>query len=230
MCPQLQLAWNAIRGVHRGSPGDKSTRRGTSSRSLPQDVSKEDLRIIDDKASQTAEYPQISSQRLAALVDINRQLVSEQDQQQLLKSVCRAARRLLGAKSAALAVGTGADDNDVYFFTSGLSAAVAQRLGLPGLRAGIVGRVFTEREPRRLKLPLDTLKIDRSFVSDMNATPEGMAKLKVVAEGVETDEQSRLLRLLDCDEMQGYLFSKPVTGEIFETRYLASSPIAGSDR
>jgi EAL domain-containing protein (putative c-di-GMP-specific phosphodiesterase class I) len=32
--------------------------------------------------------------------------------------------------------------------------------------------------------------------------------------------------LLDCDEMQGYLFSKPVTGEIFETRYLASSPSA----
>ena len=50
-------------------------------------------------------------------------------------------------------------------------------------------------------------------------------KLKVVAEGVETDEQSRLLRLLDCDEMQGYLFSKPVTGEIFETRYLAKRPL-----
>jgi diguanylate cyclase (GGDEF)-like protein len=87
------------------------------------------------------------------------------------------------------------------------------------------------------KLPLDTLKIDRSFVADMNATPEGLAlvstiiklarslKLKVVAEGVETEEQSRLLRLLNCDEMQGYLFSKPVTGEIFETRYLASAPI-----
>jgi EAL domain-containing protein (putative c-di-GMP-specific phosphodiesterase class I) len=54
-------------------------------------------------------------------------------------------------------------------------------------------------------------------------------KLKVVAEGVETDEQSRPLRLLDCDEMQGYL-SKPVTAAIFETRYPASFQIAGSDR
>jgi diguanylate cyclase (GGDEF)-like protein/PAS domain S-box-containing protein len=73
------------------------------------------------------------------------------------------------------------------------------------------------------KLPVDTLKIDRSFVTDMTAGPEGLAlvstiinlahslKLKVVAEGVETEEQSRLLRLLDCDEMQGYLFSKPVS-------------------
>ena len=85
------------------------------------------------------------------------------------------------------------------------------------------------------KLPVDTLKIDRSFVTDMTATPEGLAlvstiinlahalKLKVVAEGVETDEQSRLLRLLNCDEMQGFLFSRPVPGTIFESRYLASS-------
>jgi len=49
-------------------------------------------------------------------------------------------------------------------------------------------------------------------------------KLKVVAEGVETEEQSHLLRLLNCDEMQGYLFSKPVPGEIFETKFLAPPP------
>lgn len=88
------------------------------------------------------------------------------------------------------------------------------------------------------KLPVDTLKIDRSFVIDMTAEPEGLAlvstiinlahsiKLKVVAEGVETEEQARLLRLLSCDEMQGFLFSKPVPSEIFETRFLAS-PAAG---
>ncbi len=85
------------------------------------------------------------------------------------------------------------------------------------------------------KLPVDTLKIDRSFVVDMTAAPEGLAlvstiinlahslKLKVVAEGVETEEQSRLLRLLNCDEMQGFLFSKPVPGELFETRFLVPS-------
>jgi diguanylate cyclase (GGDEF)-like protein/PAS domain S-box-containing protein len=86
------------------------------------------------------------------------------------------------------------------------------------------------------KLPVDTLKIDHAFVIDMTAAPEGLAlvstiinlahslKLKVVAEGVETEEQSRLLRLLSCDEMQGFLFSKPVPGEIFETRFLAPPP------
>ena len=88
------------------------------------------------------------------------------------------------------------------------------------------------------RLPVHTLKIDRSFVIDMNVSPEGLAlvstiinmahclKLKVVAEGVETEEQSHLLQLLNCDEMQGYLFSKPVPREIFEAKYLAQ-PAAG---
>jgi EAL domain-containing protein (putative c-di-GMP-specific phosphodiesterase class I) len=48
--------------------------------------------------------------------------------------------------------------------------------------------------------------------------------LKVVAEGVETGEQSRLLRLRNCDEIQGFLFSEAVPGEIFETRFLAPPP------
>lgn len=88
------------------------------------------------------------------------------------------------------------------------------------------------------KFPVDTLKIDRSFVIEMTDAPESLAlvstiislahalKLKVVAEGVETEEQSRLLRVLNCDEIQGFLFSKPVPSDIFEARYLAlpSSP------
>jgi diguanylate cyclase (GGDEF)-like protein/PAS domain S-box-containing protein len=83
------------------------------------------------------------------------------------------------------------------------------------------------------KLPVDTLKIDRSFIIDMNVGDEGSAlvatiislahalKLKVVAEGVETSEQLRLLRSLHCDEFQGYLFGKPVAEEIFKAKYLA---------
>jgi diguanylate cyclase (GGDEF)-like protein len=85
------------------------------------------------------------------------------------------------------------------------------------------------------RLPVDTLKIDRSFVLDMTAGPQGLAlvstiinlahslKLCVVAEGVETEEQSRLLTLLDCDEMQGYLFARPVPGDVFEARFLEAA-------
>ena len=83
------------------------------------------------------------------------------------------------------------------------------------------------------KLPVDTLKIDRSFVIDMTTSPEGLSlvstiiklahslKLMVVAEGVETEEQSQLLRLLNCNEMQGFLISTAVPAEDFEKRFLA---------
>ena len=84
------------------------------------------------------------------------------------------------------------------------------------------------------KLPLDTLKIDRSFVVDLAEAQGRLAQvsaiinlahsmhLKVVAEGVETEDQLSLLRMLGCDEMQGFLFSKPVPCDVFETRFLAS--------
>jgi diguanylate cyclase (GGDEF)-like protein len=90
------------------------------------------------------------------------------------------------------------------------------------------------------KLPVDTLKIDRSFVVDMTAGSAGTTlvsaiidlahamRLKVVAEGVETEEQLRQLRLLHCDEMQGYLFGKPVPCAIFEQKYL--SPFSAGTR
>jgi diguanylate cyclase (GGDEF)-like protein/PAS domain S-box-containing protein len=72
------------------------------------------------------------------------------------------------------------------------------------------------------KLPVETLKIDRSFIAKMLDDPGAMTlvstmislahslKLTVVAEGVETEEQAKILRLLRCNEIQGYLISKPV--------------------
>jgi diguanylate cyclase (GGDEF)-like protein/PAS domain S-box-containing protein len=79
------------------------------------------------------------------------------------------------------------------------------------------------------KLPLDALKIDRSFVHGMTehadytsiiSTIISLAqalRLKVVAEGVETEQQAQLLRLLRCDQVQGFLFSRPVPAETIET-------------
>jgi diguanylate cyclase (GGDEF)-like protein len=78
------------------------------------------------------------------------------------------------------------------------------------------------------RLPINSLKIDRSFIIQMSKSPEQMAivstvislaralNLRVVAEGVETEEQANLLRLLRCDEVQGYLFGRPVPPEEFE--------------
>jgi EAL domain-containing protein (putative c-di-GMP-specific phosphodiesterase class I) len=77
-------------------------------------------------------------------------------------------------------------------------------------------------------LPIDILKIDRSFVRDLTTNPDDAAivmaiialghnlNLKVVAEGVETEEQLKFLHLLRCDEWQGFFNSKPMPAEAFK--------------
>ncbi len=85
------------------------------------------------------------------------------------------------------------------------------------------------------RFPLHTLKIDRSFVRDLSESADDAAivsaiiamahslRLKVVAEGVETRDQLRLLHALGSDEYQGYYRSKPVAAAEFE-RVLALPP------
>ena len=75
------------------------------------------------------------------------------------------------------------------------------------------------------RLPVDSLKIDRSFIVNMTKGAEDMAivstvislahdlRLRAIAEGVESQDQARLLRLVGCDEVQGELLSKPVPAE-----------------
>ena len=84
------------------------------------------------------------------------------------------------------------------------------------------------------RLPIDTLKIDRSFVSRMAENNENkeivrtiimLAKtlgMGVIAEGVETNEQAELLRELECQSVQGYLVSRPLDAESTDRLILSS--------
>jgi EAL domain-containing protein (putative c-di-GMP-specific phosphodiesterase class I) len=75
------------------------------------------------------------------------------------------------------------------------------------------------------RFPIDTLKIDRSFVHDISNDASGETltraiihlaqnlKLKVIAEGVETEDQLAFLKANGCDEMQGYFFARPTDAE-----------------
>jgi len=85
------------------------------------------------------------------------------------------------------------------------------------------------------RFPIDELKIDRSFVLDLEASNDSaticaaiiaMARelnLTVIAEGVETVPQAEFLKAQECDQIQGYLFSKPLPAAEYEKRFLASS-------
>jgi diguanylate cyclase (GGDEF)-like protein/PAS domain S-box-containing protein len=79
------------------------------------------------------------------------------------------------------------------------------------------------------RFPMDTLKIDKSFVQDINrGNPDSMAlissiislaaslKMSVIAEGVETEEQLNVLKMHGCKEIQGYLICPPIPSEEFE--------------
>jgi diguanylate cyclase (GGDEF)-like protein/PAS domain S-box-containing protein len=126
------------------------------------------------------------------------QLEIEITESWLMSDIDLASRRL--AELRALGVGIGIDD----FGTGHSSFASLQRF------------------------PVDTIKIDRSFVSRLDGTPQSLAivraivelaaqlRLQTVAEGVETDSQLTLLQSLRCDIFQGYLLGKPLTPESVE--------------
>jgi EAL domain-containing protein (putative c-di-GMP-specific phosphodiesterase class I) len=104
-----------------------------------------------------------------------------------------------------------------------VTLSVLQNLRAMGLKLAIddFGTGYSSLSYLR-QFPVSKLKIDRSFIRDVAVNPDdaaittaiiGMAKslnLKVIAEGVEDEAQMSFLRAHQCDEIQGYYFSKPL--------------------
>jgi EAL domain-containing protein (putative c-di-GMP-specific phosphodiesterase class I) len=86
------------------------------------------------------------------------------------------------------------------------------------------------------QFPVDTLKIDRQFVQQLNSNAKNVAiittlielaerlNLKVIAEGIETEEQMIFLKEQDCEEGQGYFLARPMSAIKFE-EYMQSNPL-----
>src|SRR5580698_2340410 len=106
------------------------------------------------------------------------------------------------------------------------SIRTLQKLKTLGIRLAIddFGTGYSSLSYLRM-LPLDVLKIDRSFVKGIGENAEDNAivraiismstslGLTVTAEGVETEEQATLLREWSCDKAQGYLFARPLDAQ-----------------
>jgi diguanylate cyclase (GGDEF)-like protein len=109
------------------------------------------------------------------------------------------------------------------------SIAILEQLSAMGVMVSVddFGTGYSSMSYLR-RFPIDKLKIDRVFISELASRPEDASivraivslahslRLKVVAEGVETVAQLEFLSAIGCDEYQGYYFSRPLPGDEFE--------------
>ncbi len=127
----------------------------------------------------------------------------------------------LDARCLEIEITEGAMMHDVQaaIRNTGLLKQVGVRISLDDFGTGYSSLAYMSR------FPIDVVKIDQSFVRDITTNPVNAAiaqatiamshKLgkRVLAEGVETEDQMRYLRRADCDEMQGHFFSRALAAE-----------------
>jgi len=183
--------------------------------------------VFEEAFRQVAGWQQKSGRSLAVAVNLSAGQLFD-------------ANRLMAAIKGALA-NSGLDPHDVeleltesmLLKNSDEAADVLKQLGELGVGIAVdnFGTGVSSLSYLR-QLPIDSIKVDSSFVRDIGTDPNDEAiiraiiamthslKLNVVAEGVEREEQYRVLRDLECDEYQGYYFSPPLPPEEFEAGFL----------
>ncbi len=110
-------------------------------------------------------------------------------------------------------------DADIHLGTLSALSRMGVELALDDFGTGYSSLAYLKR------FPVGKLKIDRSFIGDLDTNPDDQAiastvvsmgrslRMTVLAEGVETPGQLALLRRMGCDMAQGYLFSRPVPAD-----------------
>ena len=172
--------------------------------------------VVRTACAEVASWDRFGLPPLSLAVNLSARQFRQADLSQMIAGALRASGLTADRLELELTESLLMEDN-------ALSAAVLAAFSQMGLRVAIDDFGTGHSSLSYLKrFSVDTLKIDRSFVRDTPDDPEDCAiataivalahslKLKVVAEGVETRDQLAFLRGLGCDEMQGYLLSRPL--------------------
>jgi diguanylate cyclase (GGDEF)-like protein len=173
--------------------------------------------------------------RLSVAVNLSARQFREQDLLKMVRGVLESTR--LPAELLELEITEGTLMHDVRH-VSGILAELRRmgvRIAIDDFGTGYSSLAYLR------SLPVDTLKIDRSFVCDVTTNQDSAAiaaaiiamskslRLHVVAEGVETEEQLRFLAAHQCEEIQGFLISRPLAAADFEDWCCRNAPMGIDD-
>jgi diguanylate cyclase (GGDEF)-like protein len=178
--------------------------------------------VLERACEQTKAWQKAGLQRLSIAVNLSARQFQQQDMVKMIAQVLKQTR--LDPNYLELEI-----TESYAMQNADFTIAVLRDLKKMGVRVSIddFGTGYSSLSYLK-QFPIDTLKIDRSFVRDLSAVTSDAAiaeavialahslKLVVVAEGVETREQLAILKRHGCDRMQGYLFSPPVPADQFE--------------
>ena len=180
--------------------------------------------ILEEACRQTAEWQERfpAHQNLTISVNLSAKQLMHPDLTQQVREIMKRTNLLPHCLKLEVTETTVMENAETAFEILSELCALGVRISSDDFGTGYSSLSYLHR------FPFERLKIDRSFVSkmDTDAKSEEIVrsiitlgqnlKLEVVAEGIETESQLKLLRSLGCLAGQGYLFSKPVNGEYAE--------------
>ena len=109
-----------------------------------EEFDREHLRLLTDKLAQKTQELTRVNERLTALIELGQQLAAERDPLYLLESFCHSARRIVGARYAAIIVLDDGRETVRHFYTSGMQHDMASRIGAPPIGRGLFRKLLRE--------------------------------------------------------------------------------------
>ena len=183
--------------------------------------------MLEKACRQNAEWQRLGYRRVPVAVNISSAQFSRPDLCQTISNALRSAKLDPRWLEIEITESVLLQDEEGNARTLREIKAMGIRIALDDFGTGYTALSYLTR------IPFDTLKLDRSFIRDMEADPRSIGIIisviamahslgaRVVAEGVDAEEQETFLRSHGCDELQGFLFSASVPPETFG-RFLGS--------